>query len=99
MNFNELFEAENGFYVIDGVAITSSSVDPTFEAPDGTIFIKSTGEKFKMINAQWIQVSNKQTEFLLSSIYDDVVPSHATALFSSPDLEGELEIEGEVLIL
>ena len=99
MDIGKLFEAENGFYVIDGIAIVSDSVDPTENAEDGTLFFKNTGEKFKRVEGEWLQYSNKQFELLHESIYDDIVPEENTLLVSSPNLIGELEINGEVIVI
>jgi len=99
MNTSELFETENGIYFFDGAAILSGPISPNFEFENGSVFLKSTGEVFKRINDSWIQIESKQAKLIQSEIFDDVIPENGTALFSSPELIGELEIAGEVLIL
>ncbi len=99
MNSEDLFETENGIYFFDGVAILSGLIDPDFEFANGSTFLKTSGEVFKRIDDKWIQLETNQAKLIQDKIFDDVVPENGTALFSSPDLEGELEIAGEVLIL
>ena len=99
MDIDRLFDIDNGFLYFDGPASLGGSDYPNFSAPEGSIYFRITGEKFIFQNSVWIQLQSKQFELKHNQVYDDIIPDGYMAELYSPDLVGELTIDGEVLII
>ena len=99
MDINRLFEIDNGFAYFDGPASLGGLDFPTFDAPEGSLYFLKTGEKFIFRGSVWVQLQSKQFEIKHNQVYDDTIPDGYMAEMYSPDLVGELTVDGEVLIL
>ena len=101
MDVNRVFEIEYGLTIFDGPTFLGGVDLPNFteNVVEGSYYVRKTGEKYVFIGEQWVQIQSKQLALMHNVLYDDYIPENYLAECYSPDLNGEIDLAGEILVL